>query len=98
MIGRALPGARLAIVRCLLDACRDRRGREYVVEAHAVIAFERPGCERKPTVVPGLVALGAETIDKPSLHHEPTERVSVAALEGMLDVVLALLDEAAALP
>jgi tripeptide aminopeptidase len=27
--------------------------------------------------------------------HEPTERVSVAALEGMLDVCLALLDEAA---
>jgi tripeptide aminopeptidase len=31
-------------------------------------------------------------------NHESTERVSVAALEGMLDVVLALLDEAAALP
>ena len=31
-------------------------------------------------------------------NHEPTERVSIAALEGMLDVVLALLDEAAALP
>jgi len=28
-------------------------------------------------------------------NHEPTERVSVAALEGMLDVCLALLDEAA---
>ena len=31
-------------------------------------------------------------------NHEPTERVSVAALEGMLDVAYALLDEAAALP
>ena len=31
-------------------------------------------------------------------NHEPTERVSIAALEGMLDVVLALLDETAALP
>jgi tripeptide aminopeptidase len=31
-------------------------------------------------------------------NHEPTERVSVAALEGMLDVALALLEEAAALP
>ena len=31
-------------------------------------------------------------------NHEPTERVSVAALDGMLDVALALLDEAAALP
>ncbi len=30
--------------------------------------------------------------------HEPAERVSVAALEGMLDVAFALLDEAAALP
>ncbi len=29
-------------------------------------------------------------------NHEPTERVSVPALEGMLDVALALLDEAAA--
>jgi tripeptide aminopeptidase len=31
-------------------------------------------------------------------NHEPTERVSVAALEGMLDVAFALLEEAAALP
>jgi tripeptide aminopeptidase len=31
-------------------------------------------------------------------NHEPGERVSAAALEGMLDVALALLDEAAALP
>jgi len=31
-------------------------------------------------------------------NHEPTERVSVAALDGMLDVALALLEEAAALP
>jgi tripeptide aminopeptidase len=31
-------------------------------------------------------------------NHEPGERVSVAALEGMLDVALALLDEAASVP
>ncbi len=31
-------------------------------------------------------------------NHEPTERVSVAALEGMLDVTFALLDEAAITP
>jgi tripeptide aminopeptidase len=31
-------------------------------------------------------------------NHEPTERVAVAALEGMLDVTFALLEEAAALP
>ncbi len=29
-------------------------------------------------------------------NHEPTERVSVVALESMLDVAFALLDEAAA--
>jgi tripeptide aminopeptidase len=29
-------------------------------------------------------------------NHEPTERVSVAALESMLDVALALLEESAA--
>ena len=29
-------------------------------------------------------------------NHEPTERVSVSALESMLDVTFALLDEAAA--
>jgi tripeptide aminopeptidase len=31
-------------------------------------------------------------------NHEPTERVSIAALESMLDVTFALLDEAASLP
>jgi tripeptide aminopeptidase len=31
-------------------------------------------------------------------NHEPDERVSVAALEGMLDVALALVDEVGALP
>ena len=29
-------------------------------------------------------------------NHEPTERVTVSALEGMLDVALALVDEVAA--
>jgi tripeptide aminopeptidase len=31
-------------------------------------------------------------------NHEPTERVAVAALDGMLDVAFALLDEVAAHP
>jgi tripeptide aminopeptidase len=31
-------------------------------------------------------------------NHEPTERVAVAALEGMLDVAFALLDEAGRTP
>jgi tripeptide aminopeptidase len=47
-----------------------------------------------------LVAQGFECVNLANgteRNHEPTERVSVAALEGMLDVCLALLDEAAAL-
>jgi tripeptide aminopeptidase len=47
-----------------------------------------------------LVAQGFECVNLANgteHNHEPTERVSVAALEGMLDVCLALLDEAAAL-
>jgi tripeptide aminopeptidase len=46
-----------------------------------------------------LVAQGLECVNLANgteHNHEPGERVSVAALEGMLDVCLALLDEAAA--
>jgi tripeptide aminopeptidase len=45
-----------------------------------------------------LVAQGFECVNLANgteHNHEPSERVSVAALEGMLDVCLALLDEAA---
>jgi tripeptide aminopeptidase len=48
-----------------------------------------------------LIARGFPTVNLANgteRNHEPGERVSVAALEGMLDVALALLDEAAALP
>lgn len=47
-----------------------------------------------------LIAQGFETVNLANgteRNHEPGERVSVAALEQMLDVTLALLDEAAAL-
>jgi tripeptide aminopeptidase len=47
-----------------------------------------------------LIAQGFQTVNLANgteRNHEPDERVSVAALEGMLDVALALLDEAAAL-
>jgi tripeptide aminopeptidase len=46
-----------------------------------------------------LVLKGVECVNLANgteRNHEPTERVSVAALEGMLDVCLALLEEAAA--
>jgi tripeptide aminopeptidase len=48
-----------------------------------------------------LLAQGFQTVNLANgteRNHEPGERVSVSALEGMLDVALALLDEAAALP
>ncbi len=48
-----------------------------------------------------LIAQGVDVVNLANgteHNHEPTERVSVAALEGMLDVCLALLDETAALP
>ncbi len=48
-----------------------------------------------------LIAQGFATVNLANgteRNHEPGERVSVAALEQMLDVALALLDEAAALP
>jgi tripeptide aminopeptidase len=48
-----------------------------------------------------LIAQGVDVVNLANgteHNHEPTERVSVAALEGMLDVCLALLDEAAAQP
>jgi tripeptide aminopeptidase len=47
-----------------------------------------------------LIAQGFPTVNLANgteRNHEPDERVSVVALEGMLDVALALLDEAAAL-
>jgi tripeptide aminopeptidase len=48
-----------------------------------------------------LLAQGFEVVNLANgteRNHEPTERVSVAALEQMLDVALALLDQAASLP
>jgi tripeptide aminopeptidase len=48
-----------------------------------------------------LLARGLQTVNLANgteRNHEPGERVSVVALEEMLDVALALLDEAAALP
>jgi tripeptide aminopeptidase len=48
-----------------------------------------------------LIAQGFQTVNLANgteRNHEPGERVSVLALEQMLDVALALLDEAAALP
>jgi tripeptide aminopeptidase len=48
-----------------------------------------------------LLTQGMETVNLANgteRNHEPGERVSVAALEGMLDVALALLDEAAGVP
>jgi tripeptide aminopeptidase len=48
-----------------------------------------------------LIAAGLPTVNLANgteRNHEPGERVSVSALEGMLDVALALVHEVAALP
>ena len=75
---------------------RSRPPRPRCARAATSRAGSSPAAARTPTRwVQGIecvnLANGTER------NHEPTERVSVAALEGMLDVCLALLDEAAAL-
>jgi tripeptide aminopeptidase len=74
----------------------------------AVAAAERAlrACGHAPTLVPtggasdanAFIANGLPVVNLANgteRNHQPDERVSVIALEGMLDVVLALLDECA---
>ena len=56
----------------------------------------RPAAGRTPTRSQAAGFPCVNLANGTERNHEPTERVSVAALEGMLDVALALLDEAAA--
>jgi tripeptide aminopeptidase len=77
----------------------------------AVAAAERAlrACGHEPTLVPtggasdanAFIAGGLPVVNLANgteRNHQPDERVSVMALEGMLDVVLALLDECAQEP
>ena len=89
----------------LFSGYRQRPGSPAVATAEAALR----ACGYEPTRVATGGGSDANALEAAGFHcvniangtvrnHEPTERVSRAALEGMLDVVLALLDEAAALP
>jgi tripeptide aminopeptidase len=86
----------------LMDGYRQKGTAPAIVAAEAALR----ACGYEPTrIVTGggsdanaLAARGFPCVNLANgteSPHEPTERVSVAALEGMLDVCLALLDEAA---
>jgi tripeptide aminopeptidase len=96
---------------CDLDITTERlfSGYRQRSSAPAVVAAEAAlrACGYEPRRIAtggGSDANALEAIGLPCVNlangternHEPTERVSVAALEGMLDVAFALLDEAAA--
>jgi tripeptide aminopeptidase len=102
-----------AAAECDVDLVCEKRfeGYRQKTTAPAIVAAEAAlrACRYEPVrVVTGggsdanaLAAQGFECVNLANgteHNHEPTERVGVAALEGMLDVGLALLDEAAALP
>ena len=87
----------------LFDGYRQKATAQAIVAAEA--ALRACGYEPARVVTGGgsdanaLAAQGFECVNLANgteHNHEPSERVSVAALEGMLDVCLALLDEAAA--
>jgi len=86
-------------------AYRQSPGAEPVLVAEAALR----ACGREPVQISSgggsdantLIAGGLPTVNLANgteRAHEPGERVSAAALEGMLEVVLALLDEAAGAP
>ena len=90
------------VCRKLFEGYRTRPSAPAVVAAEA--ALRATGYEPRRIVTGGgsdanaLAVSGFECVNLANgteRNHEPTERVSVAALEGMLDVTLALLDEAA---
>ena len=87
----------------LFDGYRTKATAPAIVAAEAALAA--CGYEPRRIVTGGgsdanaLALKGIECVNLANgteRNHEPTERVSVAALEGMFDVCLALLDEAAA--
>jgi tripeptide aminopeptidase len=86
----------------LFDGYRTKGTAPAIVAAEA--ALSACGYEPRRIVTGGgsdanaLIIKGIECVNLANgteHNHEPTERVSVAALEGMFDVCLALLDEAA---
>jgi tripeptide aminopeptidase len=96
---------------CDLDVTVDRlfEGYRHKPGSPAIAAAERAlvRCGYQPRAIVSGGASDANAFEVAGLHcvclangternHEPTERVSVAALEGMLDVTYALLDACAA--
>jgi len=88
----------------LMDGYRRKGSAPAIAAAEAALR----SCGYEPSRIPtgggsdanALAAQGFECINLANgteHNHEPTERVSVAALEGMFDVCLTLLDEVAAL-
>ncbi len=86
----------------LFEGYRQKPAQPAVIAAEAALR----GCGYKPRRIASgggsdanaLVAKGLPCVNLANgteRNHEPTERVSVVALEGMLDVTLRLLDEAA---
>ena len=87
----------------LFDGYRHAAGAPAVLAAEAALR----ACGYEPTRRPTGGGSDANAFESNGLHctnlangternHEPTERVSVAALEGMLDVTYALLDACSA--
>jgi tripeptide aminopeptidase len=96
---------------CDLDVTVDRlfEGYRHRPDDPAVTAAERAleACGYRPRHIASGGGADANAFEVAGFHcvclangternHEPTERVSVAALEGMLDVTYALLDACAA--
>jgi tripeptide aminopeptidase len=88
----------------LMDGYRRKGSAPAIAAAEAALR----SCGYEPSRIPtgggsdanALAAQGFECINLANgteHNHEPTERVSVAALEGMFDVCLTLLDEVGAL-
>jgi tripeptide aminopeptidase len=111
LVARMHEASNLPECECDVDVAVERTFAGYQLSASrpAVRAAERAlaACGHRPVRVTSggasdanvLTARGLETVNLangPERNHEPGERVSVQALEDMLEVALALVDEAAA--
>jgi tripeptide aminopeptidase len=111
IIGHVHDAANTPACACDVDVTTQRLfdGYRHPPNAPAVLAAEEAlrACGYAPTRRPTGGGSDANAFEAAGLHcanlangternHEPTERVSVAALEGMLDVTLALLDACSA--
>ncbi len=111
IIARVHDAANTPACSCDVDVVTERLfdGYRHPANAPAVLAAEEAlrACGYEPARRPTGGGSDANAFESAGLHctnlangternHEPTERVSVAALEGMLDVTFALLDACSA--